>query len=190
MNSQITLHLKEINDRVQSLNKDIVTAHEAISRSNYCNLNGDVTILESGVGRITSTLADILKILRKDGSDGIKTNGLEYYNASLYKLSAFIKDLLNSDLISHVTLHVFESKYNTESFPLHTDPADVILCMLEGSKVMDIDNGNCIVSETITVDNPLYIPMNIPHKALNHENNIMLSIGIERYTTEHIEREG
>lgn len=182
--------LRSIHERVKILIDVIKDAHISISRSNYCNLNGDVTILENGSGRITESMSDVLELIRTKGPGGIKSNGLEYYSRELQDLATFIKTRFCKGDISRVTLHVFESNYNTESFPMHTDPADVLICMLEGSKTMEVDRDGVLETHHLTPNEILFIPMNAPHRALNHENNLMLSIGIERYTVEHIQREG
>lgn len=186
----IRLHLSAIRERVMSLRQEIIDAHIMISRTQYANLNGDVTLLDKGKATITTSVADIQHLLRHGGSACIKTNRLEHYDSTMAELANYIRDLVDHAIVSHVTLHVFESNHGTESFPMHTDPADVVLCMLDGSKTLDVDDGISPVSVLVTMDAPLYIPMHIPHKATNDEDNIMLSIGIERYTAEHIRNEG
>lgn len=186
----IVEQLPYINELIQRHSKEIIEAHYTMSRTQYCNLNGDVSILDDCIATVSKNVGDIHQVLRKGGSAGIKTNGIEHYSPYMARIAKYILDLVECDDTSHITLHVFESKDTTQSFPMHTDPADVVLCMLAGSKTLNLDTDTGVLAHKVSPDTPLYIPMNVPHEAINHEDNIMLSIGIERYTIEHIEREG
>lgn len=190
MQEVISLHLGSIHTKVGDLAADIIEAHNRISRTQYPNLNGDVYILENGRATLSESVSDIRDVIRSGSGAGIKTNRIEHYSPKLTGLAEYIRDLFDSAVVSHVTLHVFESTGKTESFPLHTDPADVVLCMLVGSKRILVDDGYRAVEHQITANNPLYIPMHVPHQAFNDEDSLMLSIGIERYTSDHIDVEG
>ena len=76
------------------------------------------------------------------------------------------------------TCHVFYAKPNSPSFGIHTDPVDLVLQVTHGSKTLEINdieitahNGHC-----------LFVPAETPHRALNKDNSIMLSWGLNDST--------
>lgn len=72
------------------------------------------------------------------------------------------------------TIHAFRYWKESPSFAEHTDPVDVIIEVLEGGKVMEM-NGlkyNLIQYET------LVIPANTPHRAINEKEGLMFSYGL------------
>ena len=73
------------------------------------------------------------------------------------------------------TVHCYISPPFGISFPDHTDPIDVFIYVLEGSKTMMVDGEITIIEEGSYIK----IPANTPHHAMNIEPSIMLSIGIE-----------
>lgn len=76
-----------------------------------------------------------------------------------------------------VTCHLFISPGGSLSFPMHTDPDDVIVTVLEGSKEF------IVACETVLVEAGefLFIPRETPHMACNVEDSLMLSIGFELF---------
>ena len=78
----------------------------------------------------------------------------------------------------HGTIHAFRYWKNSSSFPVHTDPVDVIIEVHEGEKFIEIDKKmhNLVKGEAIS------IPANTPHRALNEKEGLMLSYGL--YGTE------
>lgn len=84
--------------------------------------------------------------------------------------------------VSTITGHVFISKKDAVSFPLHRDPATVLITMIKGEKdfIVDYeDNGDYKVF-TVKEGEVLVIPENVVHMALNTHDSVMLSIGIEK----------
>lgn len=90
-----------------------------------------------------------------------------------------------------VSAHLFLSPKGSHSFPLHTDPDDVVLLMLKGRKVFEVEGERIELVDT-RVDSvragsvgapirALYIAAGTPHRAINTEDSIMLSIGLEGY---------
>ena len=96
----------------------------------------------------------------------VKVEGLE--NCFKYvaeKLS--IKD--------NYTIHCYVSPPLGVSFPEHSDPIDVFIYCLQGSKTMMVKEEIFIIEE----GHHIFIPAGTPHRATNVDPSIMLSIGIE-----------
>jgi len=73
------------------------------------------------------------------------------------------------------TVHLYISPKNSKSFPIHTDPIDVFIYVIEGTKVMEVNNS----MHTIKAGEYISIPAGTPHRAINNYNSTMLSIGVE-----------
>jgi mannose-6-phosphate isomerase-like protein (cupin superfamily) len=101
----------------------------------------------------------------------IKLEGAEKYNKALFDYCQSFKHS------GPVTCHIFRSFAGSHSFPTHVDPDDVHLRLLYGQKTI-------ILEDTEHILNPndcLYIPANTPHRAINNEESLMLSIGLEKF---------
>lgn len=72
------------------------------------------------------------------------------------------------------TVHVFIAPTNAKSFPMHKDPYDVLIVCVEGTKTFEIE-GRGIVE--IKKGETLLLNKNLPHRAINIEKSIILSIG-------------
>lgn len=105
----------------------------------------------------------------------IKIEGYEYLNRTMYKECGRLADHFNFD--GRVTCHLFLSSKGSLSFDMHTDPDDVVVYMVEGSKTFVFDNRSVTLSE----GDILSIPKNLPHQAINDEASIMLSFGLESF---------
>lgn len=70
---------------------------------------------------------------------------------------------------------MYISPKDSKSFPTHTDPIDVFIYVIEGTKVMEVNNS----THTIKEGEYISIPAGTPHRAINSYNSTMLSIGIE-----------
>lgn len=80
-----------------------------------------------------------------------------------------------------VTCHLFWAKPGSYSFPEHTDPYDVYLSVVSGSKGMRI-NGE---ERTLTPADPMvHLPGSVPHQAVNHHESWMLSFGLDTFIAE------
>ena len=77
----------------------------------------------------------------------------------------------------YIDCHFYWGKEGKSSFISHTDPYDVVILMLSGTKKM-------VFSDEETILNPgefVYIPGNKEHYADNLTENISLSFGIRKY---------
>jgi quercetin dioxygenase-like cupin family protein len=72
------------------------------------------------------------------------------------------------------TAHIFFNKPNGYSFPVHTDPVDVLIECLDGKKWLEIDG----IEVCLEKGNSVLIPSNTPHRALNNEKALIVSYGI------------
>ncbi len=113
--------------------------------------------------------------LYTDEPKTIKVEGMERFSKEVYELCQHFRYL--HSFVGPVTCHAFIAQEGSPSFPMHTDPDDVIIYCCDGRKSMDI-NGQHI---TLEVGESVWIPANTPHRALNEHASTMLSIGLERY---------
>ena len=72
------------------------------------------------------------------------------------------------------TIHAFRYWENSPSFPVHTDPVDVIIEVHEGEKDIEVNglNHNLRRYETVV------IPANTPHRAMNKSEGLIFSYGL------------
>jgi mannose-6-phosphate isomerase-like protein (cupin superfamily) len=113
--------------------------------------------------------------LKKYENKTIKIEGME-------KFSKEIWDTCNhyASKYKHygpVTCHVFRSFKDSISFPIHTDPCDILLYVIYGEKNIIIDGEETVIKSKES----FYIPKNTPHYALNKKESIMLSFGLEDF---------
>ena len=73
------------------------------------------------------------------------------------------------------SIHCYISPPFGVSFPEHTDPIDVFIYVMQGTKTMMVEEELFIIDE----GHHIHIPAGTPHRATNTEPSIMLSIGIE-----------
>tara|TARA_Y100000289_G_C3928875_1_gene155168 strand:- start:1343 stop:1810 length:468 start_codon:yes stop_codon:yes gene_type:complete len=72
------------------------------------------------------------------------------------------------------TIHLFYNPKFGPTFDEHTDPVDVIIEVKAGSKSLEVDGLEVI----LTVGDKLMIPAGTKHKALNYEKALIASHGI------------
>lgn len=118
--------------------------------------------------------------LYKTQEQTIKIEGMERFNEDTWKLCNYFANKFGHK--GPVTCHVFIANKNSPSFPMHTDPDDVIIYCCNGNKTLQIEDK--IV--TLQPNDYVYIPYNIPHKAINENASTILSIGLERFLIEKI----
>jgi len=111
-------------------------------------------------------------------SHTIKVEGLEKYSKEIEKFICLLKEDYQHN--GPVTCHAFKSFKNSGSFGVHTDPDNVFLLVVDGTKHMTYNN----VTYELTKDQSLFIPANSPHCAINNEDSLMLSFGLESYFCE------
>lgn len=105
----------------------------------------------------------------------IKLEQMERYNKDIFDYCSFLADKFNHN--GPVTCHAFRAFVNSKSFGLHTDPDDVVIYCISGKKTMMVDG----VLTNLFPHDILFIPANKPHEAINEQESLMLSFGLEKY---------
>ena len=101
-----------------------------------------------------------------EGKFTVKIEGLEKHYKSITH---------NLGITKKHTVHLYVSPKDSKSFPMHTDPIDVFIYVMQGTKTMMVEEELFIIEE----GHHIHIPAGTPHRATNTEPSIMLSIGIE-----------
>jgi mannose-6-phosphate isomerase-like protein (cupin superfamily) len=112
------------------------------------------------------------------GNNSIKVEGMEKYSREFFQKCKYYSEKYNHE--GPVTCHLFMARAGDPSFPMHTDPDDVIILCCEGRKSMILDDEYIVIEE----NDELYIPHGTPHQALNEFEALTLSFGLERYIIE------
>lgn len=108
----------------------------------------------------------------------IKIENMEKLSEKLYRLCRQVADKLSHD--GPVTCHLFLAPPGSISFARHTDPDNVLIYVVDGEKVIKLDNEEV----TLTPGAALFMQHGTPHQAINNKYSIMLSFGLERYILE------
>lgn len=103
----------------------------------------------------------------------IKLEGMEKLSADIFAKGQHYASLYKHNGL--VTSFMFISPAGSSSFPMHTDPYDVIIHGCEGVKHMIVNDQPV----EITSGSFMHIPANAPHVALNTYDSIILSFGLE-----------
>lgn len=135
---------------------------------------GLVKYIHSAVSWPANTPWDAVKHSKK----AFKIEGYEKLNLNLFDECRYLAEHFKHH--GPVTCHLFRSPKASESFPTHTDPDDVVLYMVSGSKVIEGSQGEVLLE----AGDILYIPAGTPHRAINTADSIMLSFGLERFLVE------
>jgi mannose-6-phosphate isomerase-like protein (cupin superfamily) len=106
----------------------------------------------------------------------IKLECMEKFNDKIYNYCNYLKKVYNHN--GPVTCHLFKSYKNSKSFDLHFDPDDVFIYVISGSKTFEFDTNQTV---TLKAKESLYIPSGKKHKALNIEESMILSFGLEKF---------
>lgn len=148
---------------------------EALLQSPYSYEEGLIKLVEHG------EIADVYgytDILAKEGQAIVKVEGLEKLNVKLFESCRELGTVFGHS--GPITCHLFRSPMGAESFSMHTDPDDVVIYMVKGQKVFEHDHGTVLVKE----GEALSIPRGERHRAINIEDTLMLSFGLERFIVE------
>jgi uncharacterized RmlC-like cupin family protein len=105
----------------------------------------------------------------------IKLEQMERYNKEIFQYCSYLSGEYKHN--GPVTCHAFRAFENSKSFGMHTDPDDVVIYCIWGKKKI-IVNG---VLHILLPHDIIYIPANTPHEAINDEESLMLSFGLEKY---------
>ena len=73
--------------------------------------------------------------------------------------------------------HVFIAPEGGYTFKEHTDPDDVLVCVVSGEKTMVVEG----VEYTLRAGEELFMPANVPHYAVNKKASVMISLGLEKW---------
>lgn len=155
---------------------------EEILTSPYSYQQGMVRIIESESGdTLQHTLTSVRDYAERSSSSKttLKIEGMERITEKLWKtILSFSIEAVKS--CTPFSCHCFIAGKDSPSFDWHTDPDNVVIYVLEGTKKMYVDNE---VYEVAAGD-ALWIPYNTRHRAVNTSASVMLSIGLERYHME------
>lgn len=123
-------------------------------------------------------LINSLSEIYKHRSCTIKLEQMEKYNILIFEYCTFLSNKYKHK--GPVTCHLFRSFRQSKSFGLHVDPDDVIIYCVSGEKKMIVGD-----KEHILLPNEsLFIPANTPHQAINENESLTLSFGLEKFYKE------
>jgi mannose-6-phosphate isomerase-like protein (cupin superfamily) len=108
---------------------------------------------------------------------------MEKYNQEIFNYCQTLSKTHNHQ--KPITCHAFRAFKDSKSFGLHTDPDDVIMYCVHGSKKI-IVNG---VEHILKNQESLFIPTNTKHEAINEEESLVLSFGLEKFYIEKLNYE-
>lgn len=142
--------------------------------SPYSYEEGLIKIVEDGQIRPAYSIVDVLE----NEQAIIKVEGLEKLNLKLFTTCRELSAVFGH--AGPVTCHLFKSPKGSNSFPMHTDPDDVVIYMVKGRKHFEHDHGTIHLAE----GEVLHIPRMERHRAVNVEDTLMLSFGLECFIRE------
>ena len=96
------------------------------------------------------------------GDDTIKIEGYEQFK-----------------YIENGTIHIFYSPAGGPTFPLHSDPVNVIIEVIDGSKCIETFNGEYHMSP----GQNMFLRAGVEHRAINYEKALTYSYGINDTNT-------
>lgn len=105
----------------------------------------------------------------------VKLEQMEKYNRSIFQECRHLSTKYFH--FGPVTCHAFLAFKNSKSFGLHTDPDDVIIQCISGSKTIYINEQKRILKSGDSV----YIPADTPHEIINEDKSLILSFGMEKF---------
>lgn len=149
-----------------------INEFEAFIGREFVYQHGLISVVQNGGHHTVFSRTDLVK--RYNGCT-IKLEGLERYSKELAIKCAALKIYYSHP--GPVTCHAYRAFPGSESFGLHTDPMPVFLEVIEGTKNM-IVNGEW---HTLETGDTLFVPANTPHEAINQDESLMLSFGLESY---------
>lgn len=118
---------------------------------------------------------DMIVALDSSSSETIKIECIELVSAGFMRTAKAVQKAEITESYRDITGHLFKAKAGGYSFPVHTDPVDVIVWCIDGCKTMEVDGREYVVEKGMG----LLMPANIPHRATNKFDSVMISIGFE-----------
>jgi hypothetical protein len=149
---------------------------DEVLSSDYIYEEGLVKLIVNGKSKQACDVSDVVKHC----TDVIKIEGYEKLSAKLLSACQEIAKRFNHK--GPVTCHLFKSTAESISFPMHKDPDHVLLFMVKGSKRFEF--GESKLTALVSENEALYIHANTAHRAINTEDSIMLSFGLEKFIIE------
>jgi mannose-6-phosphate isomerase-like protein (cupin superfamily) len=132
------------------------------------------TIDDNGLEKPVDSLSQLLPNLNQT----VKLEQMEKYNSGIwFRCQELAKQ---HGHLGPVTCHVYRAQQWSGSFKEHTDPDTVVLEVVEGIKVMEVNGTEYILHK----GSKLTIPANTPHRAINRDSSLMLSFGLEKFYVE------
>jgi len=119
--------------------------------------------------------------LYKHTGSTIKLEQMEKYNESIFQKCQELKSRYSHP--GPMTCHAFLAYKGSKSFGLHTDPDDVIIECIFGSKTLYVDTKNDR-KHVLKQGEYIFIPANTEHEIVNEEKSLILSFGFEKFYTE------
>ena len=130
-------------------------------------------IVENDEGKLVTDTQLSVESLMSNRGNAVNITGMERYCPATQGLVNDVKRSLGH--YGPATMHIFVTPTGARSFPEHTDPDVVILCLLEGKKIFEIEGEQF----EMEIGKFYRIPADAPHRAVYNEDSIMLSIGLE-----------
>lgn len=149
-----------------------VNEFEAFIGREFVYKHNLVSVIKNSGHYLVHSHAELLKLYH---GCSIKLEGLERYSRELAIKCAGLKIMY--DHPGPMTCHAYRAFPGSESFGQHCDPVPVFLEVIEGTKNMIVDNQ----WHTLQAGDTLLIPANTPHEAINQDDSLMLSFGLESY---------
>lgn len=175
-------------DMVATLGPQLIETCYTAMDTAYLHRQDLIRVVYNGQETIPGSIEEKLSFIENAAQHGyphiIKIIGLEFYSPMMREVANRLRSLIPGDWVN-VTIQGFWSAAGAGSYPMHLDADEVVLVMLEGSKIFHMGGENYhlleddVTHETIELTDVLYIPAYQGHKAQNLEDNLMLSIGFE-----------
>ena len=127
---------------------------------------------DEGLGCILTSGSEVLQYW---GRNTIKVQSMEKFNQEVFDMGQGLARQYGH--YGPVTCHAFYAPKGARSFPVHTDPDDVIVYVAQGTKCMEVAGQE----HQLQVGQTIRMAANIPHRAINRHESLMLSFGLEKF---------
>jgi len=111
----------------------------------------------------------------------IKLEQMEKYNEGIFQKCQELRTKYSHP--GPVTCHAFLAFKGSKSFGVHTDPDNVIIECIFGSKTLYVATKNDR-RHVLKQGEYIFIPANTEHEIINEEKSLILSFGFEKFYTE------